>query len=211
MSIIVKFRQYGFSNSFKRLVKKLLRMIGIRHEKYLYCTKDLDSERVEIIKPRINGEIIQLNETIINKPQLIDLSGEKLALFRKRLSNEGYKGYGFFHQDSLIYYTWISYKKFEMSVPSKVIELEDNEALLIDSYCHPDYRKYGIHLYMNNFRLEQIMNEGKNRVVAIVLKENKPARITQRKSGFKCEKMITYNKFFKFYENTKLVNKAIKL
>ena len=98
-----------------------------------------------------------------------------------------------------------------MSVPSKGIELEDNEALLIDSYCHPKYREYGIHLYMNNFRLEQIMNEGKNRVVAIVLKENKPARITQRKSGFRCEKMITYNKFFKYYEKTKLVNKTIEL
>jgi hypothetical protein len=96
-------------------------------------------------------------------------------------------------------------------VPFKGIELEDNEALLIDSYCHPDYRKYGIHLYMNNFRLEQIMSEGKNRVVVIVLKENRPARTTQRKSGFRCEKVIIYNKFFIFYEKTKLVNRTIEL
>lgn len=211
MSIIVKIKQYGFYYSFKRLLKGLLRKIGIRHEKYLYCTKDLASERVEKIKPRINGEIIQLNETIINKPQLIDLSGKKLALFRQRLSKEDYKGYGFLHEDSLIYYTWISFKKFEMSIQSKGIELKDNEALLLDSYCHPAYRKFGIHQYMNNFRLEQIKSEGKNSVVVIVLKENKPARITQRKSGFKCEKMIIYNKFFKFYEKTKLVNKAIEL
>jgi len=206
-----KIHQYGYVNSIKRIIKSILRKIGIRHEQYLYCVKELQGCEIKKLPPKIQGEIKELNNDLILNSSLIQFSDRKLELFKKRLRDENYIGFGFFHHNLLIYYTWISYKEFSMSIPSQGIILASDEALIIDSYCHPNYRQYGIHQYMNDFRIEQIKNKGKTKVVAIVLKENIPARNTQRKSGFECIKLIVYNKLFTIYERTRIVNTRIDL
>lgn len=206
-----KIHQYGYVNSIKRIIKSILRKFGIRHEQYLYCVKELKDCEIEKLLPRIQGEIKELNIDLIVNSSLIQISDRKLELFKKRLKDENYIGFGFFHHNLLVYYTWISYEEFSMSVPSQGIKLAIDEALIIDSYCHPEFRQYGIHQYMNDFRIEQIKNKGKSKVVAIVLKENIPARNTQRKSGFECIKLIVYNKLFNIYERIRIINKRIDL
>ncbi len=203
--------QYGYLNSLIRFFKLILRKIGIQHEVYLYCTKNLNVEKITETNPKLPGKIQQLSVEIIRKSHLIELTPAKKRLFNKRIAKKNFKGYGFFHNNTLVYYTWLSFKDFEMSRSTKGIELDQDEGLLVDSYCHPDFRQYGIHQFMNNYRLKILAENGKQKVVAVVLKENIPARRTQRKSGFLCEKIIIQKSIFNFYESTKLVKKRIEL
>lgn len=207
MKIITEIKQYHW-HIFSRGLKFFLKAIGIRYEVYLYCIKVLSQNNYIKVKPHFSGQIKELTFDSIITSELIIFTSTKIELFKKRLSSNNYKGYGFYHKGVLVYYTWISFKDFEMSVPASKLYLGLEEGLLIDSYCHPNYRSFGIHQYMNEFRLNILLENGKKKAVVIVLKENLPARITQKKSGFHCEKLIKYKKVWK-YEQTNL--KSIKI
>lgn len=210
MGLKASIKQYGIFNSFKRLLKLIARKFGVKSEKFLYCTQAIDINSLNPSKLKVAEDIRELSLNIIKTSKKIEFSSEKINLFKKRFNDKNYKGYGFFINGELVYYTWISLLKFEMSVSSPDIHLDCNEGLLIDSFCHPDFRGYAIHSHMNNFRLKKILENKKNHAVAIVLKENIPARKTQKKSGFKCNKVINYYKIWN-WENISVSSKQINL
>ena len=70
--------------------------------------------------------------------------------------------------------------------------LQENEALLEDSFCDSKYRGKGYHSKMNLFRLNVMLNNNIDYVLVLVLKENTPALKVQVKSGFKIKEVIKY-------------------
>ena len=51
---------------------------------------------------------------------------------------------------------------------------------------------------MNKYRLMKLKENGKDSAVVILLSENAPARKSQKKVRFKCNKIIVYNKIFRY-------------
>ena len=110
--------------------------------------------------------------------------GEKFELYRERLNNPAYHGYGIMEDGNLIYSTWFSTDNLGLPIITKRIPLLPNEGLLEDSYCAPSARGRGLHGKMNLFRIKKLYELGKDRVLAIVLDGNVPAMKVQMKSGF---------------------------
>ena len=115
-----------------------------------------------------------------------------------RLNSGNFFAFGIIEDGILIYSTWIS--KDLITFPSHFkykIPLEENQCVLEDSYCHPNFRGKGIHFKMNLFRLMKIcLMEGKNEVTAIVTRINRPALKTQKKCGLKIVSKISILKIF---------------
>lgn len=128
--------------------------------------------------------------------------GAKLERYKKRFEDSTYKAYGIFENGKLIYSTWISLHRIGMTVETKPVYLAPNEGYLEDSYCDPIARGRGLHSKMNNFRIKQIYNTGKNRVIAIVLDGNTPAFKVQFKSGFEDIGSFYFGKIFGIKFNT---------
>lgn len=110
--------------------------------------------------------------------------GEKLELYKKRLQDQAYHGYGIMEDGKLFYSTWFSTDNLGLPLITKRIPLLPNEGLLEDSYCAPEARGRGMHGKMNFYRLSKLHELGKDRVLAIVLDGNVPAMKVQLKSGF---------------------------
>lgn len=111
--------------------------------------------------------------------------GEKLELYRERLNDPAYHGYGIMEDGNLIYSTWFSTENLGLPIITKRIPLLPEEGLLEDSYCAPAARGRGLHGKMNFYRIKKIHELGKKYVLAIVLDGNVPAMKVQMKSGFK--------------------------
>ena len=71
--------------------------------------------------------------------------------------------------------------------------LQENEALLEDSFCDSKYRGRGYHSKMNLFRLNVILGKDIKTAIVLILKENTPALKVQVKSGFKIKEVIKYS------------------
>ena len=94
-----------------------------------------------------------------------------------------------------MYYSWISFK--DLGLPfgfNTDVSLSKDEALLEDSFCHPNYRGNGYHAKVNVLRLKTILQRGKKKAVVQVLNGNTPAIKVQQKSGFKLKKKLILTK-----------------
>ena len=124
-------------------------------------------------------------------------SKSKLKKIESRLNGKNYWAYGILENNKLIYSTWVSVSKVVFN--SKItfsLPLTPDQALLEDSYCHPDYRGLGLHSKMNLFRIKKIHEMGRSEVIAIVVSENTPAIKTQIKSGFNKIKKVSFLTIF---------------
>jgi hypothetical protein len=167
------------------------------YEVYLYCTKTIDGY-VDLDSNQISKslKIKELSIEDFKKCSYINFSVKKLILFKKRLEKQSYHAYGVYMDGVLVYTTWISLSEFEMSNEVKNIKLCNDEGLILDSYCHPDYRGLGIHSYMSKFRLNKLLEYDKNKSIAILLKENIPSQKAHFNAGYKIDKVIYYVKYF---------------
>jgi GNAT superfamily N-acetyltransferase len=194
-----EFKQYGVKNGFIRLIKSIVRKFEIEHEVYLYCTKqivdDFDLDSNEIKRPFI---VKELSFEDFKKALHMQFSESKLKLIQNRLQKGTYHSYGIYIDGVLAYTTWISLYEFEMSKTIANGFLAKNEGLIIDSYCHPDYRGLGIHSFMSKFRINELKKYGKNKSVVIMLKENLPTQKAHFNAGYEIEKYLHYLKIFKF-------------
>lgn len=195
MSLVESYKQYGLK-LFSRAFKNLLRKVGIHWESFylLRCAIDIQS---------IENKMLKYNYVDVKEINLCDFeksnyfNSDKLKLYQNRFDSGHYSCFGIFSNDELIYSTWISWKN--MNFPTffnKTDVLNENEALLEDSFCHPNYRGKGLHSKMNLFRLKIIHQHAKEFALALVLKENTPAMKVQQKSGFILYKKITFLKIF---------------
>ena len=96
----------------------------------------------------------------------------------------------------MVYFGWISINEGVLPGVTDDDLISNDEGLIVNAFCHPDYRKYGIHTYMNQYRLLKIKEYGKKAGVGFVLKENIPARKSQLKIGMSCNEIIIVSKIF---------------
>lgn len=181
------FQQYGWKNSILRFVKLLARQIGFRKETFYYlkCELNTITEDTELKLPD-GFEVRQLSlhdfKIAENHPFF---SEKKLITISERFKTEGYYAFGIFKASEFCYLTWVSLNRNEFPYGiTQPIALEANEAVLLDSFCFESYRGLGLHSTMNHFRLSFMKQKGKEKGIAVVLKENIPAFKTQISSGF---------------------------
>ena len=181
-----------FYKSWNFIVRRILHIsVGKKH--YLRLNTDID-----VVNKELKGFDLPVKELTYDdflKGDKTVFYGKKLELIKKRLQDKNYKCYGIIEDGKLIYSTWISLEKLGLSVNTKPIYLLPNEGLLEDSYCDPVARGRGLHSKMNYFRIKQLYELGKNRVLAIVLDGNTPAMKVQLKSGFE-ELGVFHNGYF---------------
>jgi len=113
-----------------------------------------------------------------------EFTEKKLNLFKKRLESGNFVAYGEFIDGKLAYSTWVSFKHTSIVIVNKVIQLSDQEAVLEDSFCHPEYRGRGLHSMYNLFRLQLVHSASKSFAIVLVFSNNSAAIKTQEKSGF---------------------------
>ena len=158
-------------------------------------TNQLADNNLNIQDPNLDIKKLELNDIYTGDQEVFN--PKKIDLVKKRLSSDNSHGYGILDQGRLIYSTWISTDKIVFKSPVyKIIQISPNQAILEDSYCHPDFRGQGLHSKMNLFRLKKIKEMGFTEAIAIVVKENKPALKTQIKSGFVIKKKLWLVNFF---------------
>ncbi len=142
---------------------------------------------IETVQQKLEGFDINVQplslEMVLHGDQSV-FRGEKLELYKKRLKDPAYHGYGIMENGKLIYSTWFSTENLGLPIITKKIPLMSNEGLLEDSYCAPSARGRGLHGKMNFFRIKKLHEISKDRVIAIVLDGNVPAMKVQMKSGF---------------------------
>lgn len=149
---------------------------------YLRLNSDMN-----VLNEKLQGfelEVHPLTLEMVLKGDNTVFKGEKLELYKKRLQDSAYHGYGIMEDGKLIYSTWFSTDNLGLPLITKRIPLLPNEGLLEDSYCAPSARGRGLHGKMNFYRLKKLHEQGRNRVLAIVLDGNTPAMKVQIKSGF---------------------------
>lgn len=182
----------ALSEYYSFFVHQILR-ISIGKEHYLRLVIDIDD-----INKRLEGFDLPVKELKYEdflKGDPKEFTPAKLRFIESRLKDSSYKCYGIIENGVLVYSTWISLHKLGLSVDTKPIFLADDEGLLEDSYCAPSARGRGIHGKMNSFRIKQLYEYGKRKVIAIVLDGNTAAFKVQLKQGF-VELGTFYNGYF---------------
>ncbi len=177
--------QYGFWGFLMRILKYLLRKLGIYINSYYYMINHIEPEfRFEQFKKSYipDVKILGYQDFLLGDKDVFTES--KLSIIRNRLSNKNYIPYGIVRNNRLIYSCWVSLRDMVVTQDMDWGKLKDNEALLVDDYCCPSYRGKGIHTAVNTYRLWNISQMGRERAVVIILRGNKPAYRSQLKAGF---------------------------
>lgn len=189
LKLLNSYKQYGIIGLLLRIIKYILRKVGINFEQYYYLVNDIDREKqLEIW----NRNTLRVKHLVYDDFLLGDKSvftEKKLSLIRERLNN-GYYAYGVIENGKLIYSCMLSTRELQVHAGDVSLPLSENECLMVDAYCAPEARGRGIHSQMNAYRLLQTLELGREKCVAIVLKENIPAFKSQIKVGYKVEFMF---------------------
>ncbi len=193
MSIRDTYKQYRW-RIFPRFIKSVFRRLGIQYETFYLLEWHVNTE--ELNRKMESYDFSDIQElTIDDLKTSASFSEQKKNLFQTRLKSKEYSCYGIKQGGEIVYSTWISWST--MGYPSyfnKNEKLQQNEALLEDSFCHPTQRGKGLHSKMNLFRMQTINERGRSKVLALVLIENKAALNVQLKSGFRIVKKIRFLK-----------------
>jgi RimJ/RimL family protein N-acetyltransferase len=109
-----------------------------------------------------------------------------LEIIKHRLQNgQYYYPIGVMDGGILVYSSWIMLPHASDIEDTFGISLGEDEALLLEDYCHVDYRGKGIHSTILNVRLKKIHDLGKKRGVIYIMNGNRPAMTPIIRSGFK--------------------------
>jgi hypothetical protein len=167
---------------------------------------------LETLEKQFLNQRFQVRELNFKDFENYDLSLTKNALeqIQKRFKHKYYKVFGVFENDRLVYYAWISLNHLILPKTENHIKLKENEGFLFNAFCHEDYRGYGIHTFMNYYRLSELKKSGKSIGLVAVLRENIPARKSQHKVGMQSNSFIRIVDLFG-KKRTKRVQKKTKL
>ena len=203
-----KLKQYGILNFLKRSFIFILRKIGIQYNKWLICHQKINLATLPdiIIENKFIYREITYND-FLNSSKFYKT---KLNSFSQRFKSNDYYAYGVFCGSDLAYYCWISLSDFQFSNDDYKMDISENEGLLFDAFCFPEYRGNNLHNFMNIYRLKKLIELKKTTALVILLNENTPARKSQKKARFICEKQIITINIFGYKYNT-LKNKIINL
>lgn len=184
---ILNFCKMSFfrGHSLREIMRVFLsRYLATEWNKMHYLRLNTDMEVIEEKLIGFDLEVLPLTLDMVLAGDKTVFKGKKLELYKSRLQDPSYHGYGIMKEGRLIYSTWFSTDNLGLPIITKRIPLMPNEGLLEDSYCAPEARGQGLHGRMNYFRLKKLHELGKDRVLAIVLDGNTPAMKVQLKSGF---------------------------
>lgn len=175
------YKGYSFAEVVRIILSKYL---ATKCDKMHYLRLNIQPGIIEEKLKGFDLTVLPLTMDMILAGDKNVFKGEKLELYKKRLKDPNYHGYGIMEDGKLIYSTWFSTDNLGLPLITKRIPLLPNEGLLEDSYCAPEARGRGMHGKMNFFRLQKLHELGKDRILAIVLDGNTPAMKVQMKSGF---------------------------
>lgn len=114
---------------------------------------------------------------------------KKWQLYKMRMDDPKAHAYGAFVDGHLACSCWIYEGVLEIS--GKIhLELTPNEVLFFDDYCHPNYRRRGLHQMLNKYRILESVKLGAKKCYVIVYSYNKPALSTQLHSGMHIERLF---------------------
>jgi hypothetical protein len=183
-------KQYGILYTCVLIVKAIIRkLFGVSWTLYYVMCRRTSANDLELVeRPDIEIRKLQM-EDLCNSPCDVFFNSRKMEIFKARINNNNVEGFGIFLKNQLVYTSWINYEKFEITT-STVLSLPAQSALLLDSFCHPDYRKQGFHSIMNKFRIKRIYERGFKNVYGLVLKHNIPAIKIQTKCGLKTKQCL---------------------
>lgn len=123
------------------------------------------------------------------------LTPSKIRIINQRLNSPNYKCFGIIEHGELLYSTWVALN--QITLPNGMVTpLNDDEALLEDSYCEPKARGRHFHSEMNYFRMNYLTSIGKKTIITIVLDGNTPAMKVQQKCGFRAITTFYSGKLF---------------
>ena len=183
-----KIRQYGIFNSAKRILQRIFLSSFTTEQLFFKKLKKEDIASSSDSIQKLTYKNFKDNKSIFN------LSEKKLLTFKKRFSKKTYTAFGFFIDDKLVYYTWISFSDFEPERYKKFISLANDQALLLDSRCLPEYRGRAIHTKMVNHRLEYCLKNNRPNVFVLVDIINIPALKVWQKLNFSVVKIFKTRK-----------------
>ena len=185
-----KVQLYGYWGFLRQGIKACIRKITGLSWNYYYlmqlCLKDEIESQI-----KNGGKIQKLCQEDFERGDKTYFTPEKLEIY-KIWFQKGLEAYGFFVEEKLVCSAWISYHELILS-KEYTCNLPANTALLLDGYCHVDYRKRGFHKYINRYRLEVLKEKGISQVFVVVRKNNTPALKTQLTFGFEvCKTFAIY-------------------
>ena len=184
-----KIKQYGLKTFFKRALLSILRSAGIRYEKWLICSQEIELSSLPEIFIDKSFETKKFSyDDFLNSRKF---SQRKLRTFYKRFGKSSYHAYGIICGSELVYYSWVSLENIEFSKENPQLILTEKQGMLFDAFCFPENRGNNLHNYMNVYRLRQLSQFGKSTAVVVILKDNIPARKSQKKAGFSCNNQLT--------------------
>lgn len=191
-----KYKLYGSIGFMRQMLKSVVKRVFFStYNSYYLMEKKLDGNI--IVNDESNNKVIQLCLEDFQKGDKSYFTQEKMVIYEEWLKDPNVEAYGIYIDDVLAYSAWISYKMLIIS-EKIMLPLQDEEALLLDAWCHIDYRGRGLHTVMNRYRLMKMREREKTKVKAIVRKNNKPALKTQLKSGLKIvsslKMLVLFNK-----------------
>lgn len=185
--LTMQVKLYGWRTAIIRIVKVVLRRcLGFNLEKHYLMSSPLNEE--EPLPIRSDIEIHKLSLSDFETPSWQHFfSEEKRRIYELRFLLPHAKAYGAFVDGRLAYSTWIQYGEVFLSKEVSLFKTDD-AALLLDSYCHPDFRGRGLHNYVNHWCLQKMQADGVKKAYVLILSYNTPAYKTQLKCGLSIER-----------------------
>lgn len=167
-----RLKLYGRAFFVIRGIKSIMkRLFGISWETYNLMERTLDEHLM--ISDFDYSKIKRLEYNDFMKGDKSYITSSKLKIYSEWFKDPTMEAYGIIENDKLIISSWISYKK--MFFQKNFYDLPLDSALLLDSWCHIDYRRKGYHQIMTNYRVRKIQEKGKVRAVTLVRKDNIPS------------------------------------
>lgn len=111
-----------------------------------------------------------------------------LKLAYQRLSSGNYTCYTYINNTNgeIAYTRWVCYKQFYSNRYKKQFTFEHNEAITLDSYTHPSYRKQGLHKSMNSMMINHLIKENKiDKLYMIIIRGNNHLNKVVEELGYK--------------------------
>ena len=181
MTLRAKLKQYGVKNSFFRLFKKLIRILGMEWESYFILDKNLTKNY--ILQPLNGLEVKEIKKVDELKNETFEFTQQKLELFQYRFLHH-FHCYGVYSNGQLIYYCWVSTRESDFPNELYEFDLKLNDGIMLDAECHESMREKGIHSWMNKYTCNQLLRLGKNKAFVVILSDNQPALRARLNAGF---------------------------
>jgi GNAT superfamily N-acetyltransferase len=187
IAIKIKYKQFGIIGTFNLFIKKLCFIL-------LRCRITVYWQLKYNIYYQQHCENALMSKLDIRELVYSDfLQGDKLRfglrlleIIKQRLQNgQYYYPIGVVDKGILVYSSWIMLPYGSRTEDIFGIPLDADEALLLDDYCHVDYRGKGIHSTILNVRLNKIRELGKKKGVIYIMDGNRPAMTSIIRLGFK--------------------------